>query len=103
LQFSFAQYRHGKLPNINEQLLISMCERLVGGVRGQKDKSRSSGKCEFGLFGTVIAKGYSPSHVQTWVLSNQSEVIVVTHTCEKEPDAQEVAEANGIALMTGCS
>jgi hypothetical protein len=103
LQFSLAQFRHGTLPNSSEQALIAMCEKLANNVRGQKHKSSGSGKCEFGTFGTVVAKGDSPIRLQVWVLSNQREFILVTHTCEKEPDAQEVAEANEIALMTGCS
>jgi hypothetical protein len=103
LQFSLAQFRPGAAPKTSEQTLIGMCEKLASGVRGQKDKSSGSGKCEFGTFGTVVAKGDSPTRFQVWVLSNQREFILVTHTCEKEPDAQEVAEANEIALMTGCS
>jgi hypothetical protein len=103
LQLSLAQFRPGKLPNANEQLLIALCEKLASGVRGPKEKSSHSGTCEFGIFGTVVVKGDAPAHCQVWVLSNEREFILVTHTCDKDPDPEEVTEANQIALMTGCS
>jgi hypothetical protein len=104
LQFSIAQFRHGQLHSATEQTLIGLCEKLTSGVRGRMEMSRGSGKCEFGMFGTVVVKGDFPVRVQVWVVSNQREFILITHTCEKkEPDPEEVAEANDIALMTGCS
>jgi hypothetical protein len=103
LQFSFAQYRHGQLPSATEQTLIGICERLTSDVRGRRELSRSSGKCEFGMFGTVAVEGDFPARVHLWVVSNQREFILITHNCGKEPDPEEVAEANDIALMTGCS
>jgi hypothetical protein len=103
LQFSLAQFLPGRLPSTSEQLLIGMCEKFASGVRGLKEKSSRSGTCEFGMFGTVVAKGDYPNHVQAWVLSNEREFILVTHTCDKDPDPQEVNEANEIALMTTCS
>lgn len=33
--------------------------------------------------------------------TGQREFILITHTCTEEPDAEEIAEANEIALMTG--
>jgi hypothetical protein len=59
-----------------------------------------SGKCEHGIFGTVIAKGDSPAYVQAWVLSNNTDFILVTHTCESEPKPEIVTQASSIALMT---
>ena len=76
---------------------------MASNVRGLKEKSSRSGTCEFGMFGTVVAKGDYPAHFQVWVLSNEREFILVTHTCDKDPGAEEVTEANEIALMTGCS
>jgi hypothetical protein len=76
---------------------------MASGVRGLKEKSSHSGTCEFGVFGTVTAKGDFPAHFQAWVLSNEREFILVTHTCDKNPDPEEIAEANQIALLTGCS
>jgi hypothetical protein len=79
-----------------------MCEKLTKAFRGSREMSSRSGKCEFGIFGTVVVKGDSPAHVQVWVLSNQREFILITHVCGNEPDPQEVAEANEIALRTAC-
>jgi hypothetical protein len=76
---------------------------MASGVRGLKEKSSRSGTCEFGMFGTVVAKGDSPTHLQVWTLSNEREFILVTHTCNNDPDPEEVTEANAIALMAGCS
>jgi hypothetical protein len=103
LQFSIAQFRHGQLPSATEQTLIGICEKLTSGVRAPKEVSSTSGKCEFGMFGSVVVKGDFPARLQVWVVSNQRELILITHTCEKEPDPEEVAEANDIALMTECS
>lgn len=83
--------------------MIGICERLTSRVRGQNDLSRSSGDCEFGIFGTVVAKGDSPAHFQACVLSSRREFILITHTSKREPDSQELQEANEIALMTGCT
>ena len=76
---------------------------MASSVRGLTEKSSRSGSCEFGMFGTVIARGESPHYFQVWVLSNGREFILVTHTCDKEPGASEVAEANDIALMACCT
>jgi hypothetical protein len=101
LQFSVAQHRPGPVPGAGEEMLIALCEKLTSKVRNRRDASSRSGKCEFGIFATVAVKGDSPAHFQAWVLSNHREFILVTHTCEKQPDPQEIAEANEIALMTG--
>lgn len=65
--------------------------------------SQSSGPCDFGVFGTVIVAGSSPAYMQAWVVSNQQDFILITHICEKRPDAQEIEEAQAIALMTRCT
>jgi hypothetical protein len=103
LQFSLAEHRHGKVPDATEQTLIGICEKLTNGVSGRKEMLSRSGKCKFGTFGTVVAMGDFPIRLQVWVLSNERVFILVTHTCEREPISQEVAEANQIALMTGFS
>lgn len=103
MQFSLAQYKNDSLPSTTDATLVGICEKLTSGVRGRRDVSRSSGTCEFGIFGTVVAKGDSPAHVQAWVLSNRREFILVTHTSDSDPDSQEVKEANEIALMTSCA
>ena len=71
-------------------------------VRGRKSISKSSGECAFGKYGTVIAKGEAPEHVQIWMLSNKREFILITHTCASDPDPEEIEEASQIALMTSC-
>jgi hypothetical protein len=48
-----------------------------------------------------VARGEAPVYFQVWVLSNGREFILVTHTCDREPTPDEIAEANEIALMTG--
>ena len=87
----------------SEAELIAICEKLTRDVPGRTELSRSSGKCEFGLFGTLAVKGNSPAYMQAWVISNQHDYILITHICEAPPDAQETKEANEIALMTGLS
>jgi hypothetical protein len=101
LQFSIAQFRHGKVPNTTEQTLISMCEKLTSNIRGRRDITTASGTCDFGIYATVIAYGDSPVRLQSWLLSNRQEFILITHTCGSEPDPEEVREAHEIALMTG--
>jgi hypothetical protein len=103
LQFSLAEYQHGKVPDATEKTLIGICEKLTNGVRGRKEMLSRSGKCEFGTYGTVVAMGDFPIRLQVWVLSNERVFILVTHTCEKEPTSQEVTEAEKIALTTGFS
>ncbi len=103
LQVSLAQFGGGKLPDASEQLLVAICEKMASNVHGTKKKSSGSGNCEFGMFGTVVARGESPNYFQVWVLSNGREFILVTHTCDKEPDPAEVIEANEIAMRTGCT
>lgn len=104
LQFSLAQHKRGDpLPATTEATLIGICEKLTSRMRGRREVSSSSGNCEFGIFGSVAATSDSPAHFQAWVLSNRREFILVTHTCEREPHAMEIKEANDIALMTGCA
>ena len=103
LQISLAQFGAGKLPNASEQLLVAICEKMASNVQGIKEKSSRSGSCDFGMYGTVVARGNSPSYFQVWVLSNVREFILVTHTCAKEPDPVEIVEANEIALKIGCT
>ena len=104
LQFSSARPRSGAVARrTSEQDLISMCEKLTRDVANRSEVTRSSGTCEFGIFGTIAVKGTSPAYVQAWVLSNQSDYILVTLVCYTPPDAQETKEAHEIALMTGLS
>jgi hypothetical protein len=102
LQFSIAQHKPGALPNVTPESLVGICERMTEKVRGRRSISKSSGECTFGKYGTVIAKGDAPAHVQIWVLSNEREFILVTHTCEIDPEPKEDEEANQIALLTSC-
>jgi hypothetical protein len=103
LQFSFANYLRGKLPNITEESLIGLCEKLTLQIRGRRVVSSRSGTCDFGLYGTVAVRGEEPVHTQAWVLSNRQEFILITYTCATEPESREVFEANQIALMTRCA
>jgi len=104
LQFSSARPRPGVVVrHTSEADLVSMCEKLTRDVADRSEVSRSSGTCEFGIFGTIAAKGTSPAYVQAWVLSNQSDYILVTLVCYTPPSVQEMKEAHEIALMTGLS
>lgn len=103
LQFSAARPRPGVVHHTSGEELISMCEKLTHGVKGRIELSRASGKCGFGIFGTLAVKGSSPAYMQAWVLSNHNDFILVTHICETSPDAQEMKEVNEIALLTGLS
>lgn len=102
LQFSFAQYRPDTLLTTTQEHLIGICEKLTNKLSGRAIVSRSSGKCTFGFYGTVISKGHEPAHSQIWVVSNRREFILITHTCANEPGLDEMEEANQIALMTYC-
>lgn len=102
LQFSFATYLQGALPNTTEELLIRICEKMAGKIGNGTVVLKSSGKCAFGLYGSVIAKAKSPAHFQIWVVSDQQQFILITHTCANEPIPDEMSEANEMALMTGC-
>jgi hypothetical protein len=99
LQFSHAHKKGSPLQDDPEQL-ISICEKLTQRMRGSRDMSSASGKCAFGIFGTVVAKGDYPAHFQAWVLKNENDLILITQTCETEPSPQEITEAGAIALMT---
>jgi hypothetical protein len=103
LQFSIARRKNGMAQDAAEDALIGICEKVTGNVQGRTEVSRSSGKCEFGIFGTLTVKGNSPVYMQAWVVSNRSDFILITHICNSPPDTQEIKEANQIALMTGCS
>jgi len=102
LQFSLAHHKPGALPISTEGMLVELCKKLSSKVNDGKIVSSKSGKCGFGLFGTVTVRGTSPVHFQAWVLSNQRDFILITHTCMEEPDPKELQEAEQIALLTGC-
>jgi hypothetical protein len=87
---------------ISKEKLVSMCENRTREIRGRREMLSASGKCEFGIFGTVVAKGDLPAHFQVWMLWDGRDLIFITHTCGTEPDPQEVSEARAIALMTTC-
>jgi hypothetical protein len=103
LQFSIARRRDGVVQNAAENVLIGICEKITANVQDRAEVSRSSGKCAFGVFGTLTVKGTSPAYMQAWVVSNRLDFILITHICNSPPDTQEIKEANEIALMTGCS
>jgi len=105
LQFSLAVRKTDRpIVVVTEESLIGLCRRMhtTRGVPSGREVSSQSGKCDFGIFGTVVACGESPARIQVWMLSNGRDFILVTHTCEKIPDPAEVKEANEIALMTRC-
>ncbi len=99
LQFSHAHKKGDPLPDAPQQL-ISICEKLTQRMRGRRDIVSASGQCEFGIFGTVAAKGDYPAHFQAWVLKNGNDMILITQTCEIEPSALEIEEGRTIALKT---
>lgn len=100
LQFSFATYKPGQVTGASEQTLTSLCNRMARTVQGGKILAARTGLCEFGRFATVLSKGRQPAHFQVWVLSDMQHFILVTHTSLVEPAAEEVTEANAIALDT---
>jgi hypothetical protein len=99
LQFSHAHKKGNPLPDDAKEL-ISICEKLTQKMRGRRDLLSASGKCAFGIFGTVVAKGDHPAHFQAWVLKNENDLILITQTCDTEPSPQEITEARAIALAT---
>jgi hypothetical protein len=100
LQFSFARYASGSLPNATEEQLIQLCQNMAAKVPDGRITLSRSGTCDFGIFGTIVVRGNDPFHLQIWVLSDRRNFIFVTHTCMKEPLAIEIDEANDIALLT---
>jgi hypothetical protein len=77
-----------------------MYEKFTRKIRGRRDLVSGSGKCELGIFGTVVAKGDSPAYVQVWMLSNKIDFILITHISDIEPTPQEITQARSIAEMT---
>jgi len=99
LQFSQIQHTKGPLP-IDLEGLVEMYEKFTRKIRGRRDLVSGSGKCELGIFGTVVAKGDSPAYVQVWMLSNKIDFILITHISDIEPTPQEITQARSIAEMT---
>ena len=100
LQLSFATYKPGSVPDTEEATLLNICAKMASKVRGSNVVSKQSGKCNFGKFGTVTTQGEEPVYFRVWVISDSHHFILVTYTCGNNPDPQEVAEANEIALST---
>jgi len=100
LQFSVAHRRNGVFHGAAEEGLIGICKQATGKVRDSTEISKSSGTCQFGLFGTVTVTGSSPVYMQAWVVTNRHDFILVTHICDRRPDAEEIKEANETALMS---
>jgi hypothetical protein len=98
LQFSGAQHRPGNLSAVGTDMLVGICRKFTGKVEKAQEIGSGSGGCRFGLFGTVTVQGSEPAHFQVWVLSNGQAFILVSHTCNLVPGAEEIAEANEIAL-----
>jgi hypothetical protein len=102
LQFSHA-YNKGDSLSVDEQKLISICERLTRSMRGRRDLLSGTGTCQAGSYGTVMARADEPAYMQAWVIKSGNDMVLVTHICEQEPSQDEVKEATAIALMTTLS
>lgn len=100
LQFSSAENQSGKLLTVTEENLFDLCRKAAAKVRGGRITLTRSGNCEFGLYATMVVRGEEPIHSQIWVLSDRKNFVFITHTCMKEPNVNEITEANEIALMT---
>lgn len=98
-QVSWAEYRGVKpLPEITADSLKQMAIRF-----GQKNEfgeivESFSGACRFGSFGTVVFRSVRHPRIQVWFISNRRDHIMATHICDHEPDMDEVAEAQQIAV-----
>ena len=57
----------------------------------------SGGACRFGSFGTAVFRSSEHPRIQVWFISDGRDHIMATHICDREPDAEEVAEAQQIA------
>jgi hypothetical protein len=102
LQFSIAHYHKGLVQNATEESLVDVSKKVVLNHAAEcRIISTRSGMCNFGMFGTAVARGKDGTYAQAWVISDKCDFILVTHTCDKEPDAQEIREAEQIALKTG--
>ncbi len=99
LQFSFAFYRGGVVPNPSVQDLIELSE----GVRARLEAPEAAelvefcgGACAFGKFGTAVFRAPGLPRAQIWHLSNGQDFILATHFFDADPDPTEIAEAQEI-------
>lgn len=98
LQFSLQHYTKGTLPNVNQNLLVRLCEKLTASVPDRRVVLQDSGLCPFGMFGTVAVRGSEPGYVRTWVLTNGQDFILTTFTSKNQPEEQVEQECADAVL-----
>jgi hypothetical protein len=88
-------YDSGPEPNPTTGDLIRLCEH-VAGLQEATVIEHSSGNCDLGTYGSVIAKSVELSRMQIWTLSNGRDFVLATYLCPEEPDPAESSEAEMI-------
>ncbi len=96
LQVSWAEYTGGKIPDPSTDDLIQMSRELGESQSFGELVESNGGACDFGRLGTAVFR--SPEQrIQIWHLSNGRDFITVTHIGPREPDPEEIREAQEIA------
>jgi hypothetical protein len=104
LQISWARYRGQKpLRKVSTDELKTTAVRF-----GQKNGfgelvDSSGGSCAFGSFGTAIFHSATHPRIQVWFVTDETDYILGTYICSKEPDPTEVREVQDIMNMVTLS
>jgi hypothetical protein len=94
LQVSLAEYKLGKIPNMQLATLIAIA-RGVGSEFGQIVEE-TSGKCVLGEFGSVHFQSDRIARSKVWCLTDGHVAVLVTHNCDRPPDPAEIDEVEHI-------
>jgi hypothetical protein len=94
LQVSLAEYKPGKIPNMNPATLINIARGV--GSRFGRIVEETSGGCVLGEFGSVLLQSDRIARAQVWCLTDGHVAVLVTHVCERSPDPVEIDEVQSI-------
>jgi len=99
LQVSRTEYTGSKPLDFSPDKLMHMSRKMGEGDDkwGEVVETRS-GECLLGNWGTAVFRSPKIARSQIWHLSNGRDIVLVTHVCQKEPDAQEVKEVAQIVM-----
>jgi hypothetical protein len=100
LQISWAEYRGKKsLGKASPEMLRDMAVNF-GRMSGFGHLADSSGgSCAFGNFGGAIFHSATHPRSQVWIITDDTNYILATFICSKEPDPAELQEVEDIVSM----
>ncbi|MFZ6757842.1 hypothetical protein ACO0K9_11595 [Undibacterium sp. Ji50W] len=102
LQISIqAEYRGGAIPNPIPEQLVTFAERIVKKNADVQIRGRSTGQCNIGTYGSILASFSGISWCQIWVLSNGKDFVLASHTSVDEPSEAEVNESSWVVKNIG--